>query len=46
MNENGLKASDRVREKGVLRIENGAYTQVREYFNSRDNAAIGREMAV
>ena len=38
----GFKTSDRVREQGLPRIENGAYTQVREYFNSRDNAAIGR----
>jgi hypothetical protein len=37
----GFKTSDHVREQGVPRIENGAYTSVREYFNSRDNAAIG-----
>jgi hypothetical protein len=40
-NRSGFKASDHVREQGVLRIENGAYTQIREYFNSWDNAAIG-----
>jgi hypothetical protein len=27
--------------RSVLRIENGAYTSVREYFNLRGNAAIG-----
>jgi hypothetical protein len=36
-----FKASDHVREQGVPRIENGAYTSVREYFNLRDNAANG-----
>ena len=40
----GFKTSDHVREQGVLRIENGAYTSVREYFNLRDNAAIGHQM--
>jgi hypothetical protein len=37
----GFKTSDQVQGQGVPRIENGAYTLVREYFNSRDNAAIG-----
>ena len=37
----GFKTSDQVQGQGVLRIENGAYTLVREYFNSRDNTAIG-----
>jgi len=37
----GLKTSDHVREQDVARIENGAYRSVREYFNPRDNAAIG-----
>jgi len=37
----GFKTSDQVQWQGVPRIENGAYTLVREYFNSRDNAAIG-----
>ena len=36
----GLKSSDQVQGQGVPRIGNGAYTLVREYFNSRDNAAI------
>ena len=27
--------------KGVQRIESGAYTPVREHFNSMDNAAFG-----
>jgi len=30
--------------QGVPRIESGAYTRVREHFNSRDNAAIGPQM--
>jgi hypothetical protein len=38
----GFKILDRVREQGVRRIKNGAYTSVREYFNPRDNAVIGR----
>jgi hypothetical protein len=37
----GFKMPDHGREQGVLRIENGAYTEVREYFDLRDNAAIG-----
>jgi hypothetical protein len=30
--------------QGALRIESGAYTLVREHFNSWGNAAIGRKM--
>ena len=44
MNENagsGFKTSDQVQGQGFPRIENGAYTVVREYFNLRDNTAIG-----
>jgi hypothetical protein len=37
----GFKAPDQVQGQGVPRIENGAYTLVREYFNLRDNATIG-----
>ena len=37
----GFKTSDQVQEQGVPRIENGAYTSVREYYNPRNNAAIG-----
>ena len=40
----GFKTSDQVQGQGVLRIENGAYTIVREYFNLRDNAAIGPQV--
>jgi hypothetical protein len=40
----GFKASDQVQGQGVPRIENGAYTLVREYFNPRGNAAIGPQM--
>mgnify|MGYP001825230921 CR=1 FL=1 len=36
-----FKVLDQVQGQGVPRIENGAYTLVREYFNSRDNTAIG-----
>ena len=36
-----FKASDQVQGQGDPRIENGAYTLVRKYFNARDNAAIG-----
>ena len=39
-----LKIADHVQGQGVTRVESGAYTLVREHFNSRDNAAIGREM--
>jgi hypothetical protein len=39
-----FKTSNQVQGQGVPRIENGAYTSVREYFNSRDNAAIGPQM--
>jgi hypothetical protein len=39
-----FKTSDQVQGQGVPRIENGAYTSVREYFNPRDNAAIGPQM--
>ena len=38
------KAQIRFKGQGVPQIENGAYTSVREYFNLRDNAAIGPEM--
>jgi hypothetical protein len=41
LTRSGFKASDQVQGQGVPRIENGAYTLVREYFNLRDNAAIG-----
>jgi hypothetical protein len=37
----GFKTSDQVQGQGVPRIESGAYTLVREHFDSRDNAAIG-----
>jgi len=40
----GFKTSDQVQGQGDPRIENGAYTSVREYFNPRDNAAIGPQM--
>jgi hypothetical protein len=40
----GFKISNQVQGQGVPRIENGAYTSVREYFNLRDNAAIGPQM--
>jgi hypothetical protein len=40
----GFKTSDQVQGQGVPRIGNGAYTQVHEYFNSRDNTAIGPQM--
>ena len=35
------KPQIRSKGKAFPRIENGAYTLVREYFNLRDNAAIG-----
>ena len=38
------KIVDCVQGQGVTRIESGAYTLVREHFNSRDNAATGRKM--
>jgi len=40
----GFKTSDQVQGQGVPRIENGAYTSVREYFNPWDNAAIEPQM--
>ncbi len=40
----GLKTPSQVQGQGVTRIESGAYTLVREHFNSRDNAAIGPVM--
>ena len=40
----GFKSSDQVQRQGVPRIENGAYTSVREYFNSWDNTAIEPQM--
>jgi hypothetical protein len=36
-----FKTSDQVQGQGVPLIERGAYTRVREHFNSRDKAAIG-----
>jgi hypothetical protein len=42
----GFKTSDCVRGQGIPRIESGAYTLVREHFNSRDNAAIGHKMGL
>jgi hypothetical protein len=33
-----FKAADQVQGRGVPPIENGAYTSVREYINSRGNA--------
>ena len=38
------KIVDYVQWQGVLRIESGAYTLVREHFNSRDNTTIGRKI--
>jgi hypothetical protein len=38
------KCVDHVQGQGVPRIESGAYTPVREHFNLRENAAIGRDM--
>ena len=37
----GFKSSDYVRKQGVPRIENGAHTSAREYFDPWDNIAIG-----
>jgi hypothetical protein len=44
MLRSGFKNSDQVQGQGVARVENGAYTPVREYFNPRDNAAMGPQM--
>jgi len=44
ISRSGFKISDQVQGQGVPRIENGAYTSVREYFNPRDNTAIGPQM--
>jgi predicted nuclease with RNAse H fold len=44
LSRSGFKISDQVQRQGVPRIENGAYTSVREYFNPRDNTAIGPQM--
>ena len=41
-----LKALDLARGQGEIRFKNGAYTQVREYFEPDFNAAIGQEMRV
>ena len=41
-----FKRLDFVREQGGIRFKNGAYTQVREYFESDRNAAIGQKMTV
>ncbi len=38
------KALDLGRGQGVNRFKNGAYTLVREYFESIHNTAIGQEM--
>jgi hypothetical protein len=40
--KSGLKAADHVQGQGVTRIKSGAYTLVREHFDSWDNAAIER----
>jgi hypothetical protein len=37
----GFKISDQVQGQGGARIGSGAYTLVREHFNTRGNAAIG-----
>ena len=39
-NSSGFKTPDQVQGQDVPRIENGAYTQVHEYFTARGNAAI------
>jgi hypothetical protein len=41
-----FKTPDQVQGQGVPQIESAAYTPVREYFNSRDNAAIGPAMVL
>ena len=41
MIRSGFKTADQFQGQGVPRIENGAYTLVREYFNLWGNAAIG-----
>jgi len=38
------KALDLVRWQGVMRLEPGAYTSVREHFQLHHNAANGQEM--
>jgi hypothetical protein len=40
----GFKTSDQFQGQGVPRIGNGAYMSVHEYFNPRDNTAIGPQM--
>jgi hypothetical protein len=40
----GFKVLDHVRGQGVLWIESGAHTLVREHFNPQNNAAIGHGM--
>jgi hypothetical protein len=40
----GFKTADFVRWLGVIRFKNGAYTLVREYFESDYNTAIGQNM--
>jgi hypothetical protein len=42
----GFKGLYYVRGQGVPCIESGAYTQVREHFNARDNTAIGHKMGL
>lgn len=39
-NRSGFKTPDHAEYQGVPCIDNGAYTLVREYFNTRDNAEI------
>ena len=39
-----LKTSDHARRQGAIRFKSGAYTIVREHFESDRNAAFGYEM--
>jgi hypothetical protein len=41
-----FKPLDLAREQGGIRFKSGAYTIVREHFESDSNTAIGQEMTV
>jgi hypothetical protein len=42
----GFKLLDLAREHGEIRFKSGAYTAVREHFESNFNTAIGQEITV
>ena len=44
LNQNWLKTADFFRGQGLIRFKSGAYTIVGEHFETKRNAAIGKNI--